>query len=143
MPSAPAVPDVPSGNNLAATTGQKRSGKSAVAGVKLVDYPLLHERVDATAKMLGATDKQYLTLQLFSTDNVQPDRMERFLSRAQSLVSLTDLYVYPVTTGGQAKFRVAYGIYLTRRQADAAMSDLPQKYQDAFHPEVYTLGELQ
>ena len=143
MPGAPAVPDVPSGNNLAVTTGQKRSGKSAVAGVKLADYPLLHERVDATAKMLGATDKQYLTLQLFSTDNVQPDRMERFLSRAQSLVNLTDLYVYPVTTGGQAKFRVAYGIYLTRRQADAAMSDLPQKYQDAFHPEVYTLGELQ
>jgi type II secretory pathway predicted ATPase ExeA/septal ring-binding cell division protein DamX len=135
--------DIPTGDNLTTTAGQRRGTKSAIAGVKLADYPLLHERVDATAKMLGATDKQHFTIQLFSTENIQADRMERFLSRAQSLVSLSDLYVYPVTTGGQAKFRVAYGVYLTRRQADAAASDLPQKYQEAFNLEMYTLDEMQ
>lgn len=139
----PRATDTPARDNSATTTGQKRGTKSAIAGVKLADYPLLHERVDATAKMLGTTDNDHFTIQLFSTDNIQADRMERFLSRAQSLVSLSDLYVYPVTTAGQAKFRVAYGVYLTRRQADAAASDLPQKYQEAFHLEVYTLGEFQ
>jgi septal ring-binding cell division protein DamX len=128
---------------LTTTAGQRRGTKSAIAGVKLAEYPLLHERVDATAKMLGAIDKQHFTIQLFSTENIQADRMERFLSRAQSLVSLSDLYVYPVTMGGQAKFRVAYGVYLTRRQADAAASDLPQKYQEAFNLEMYTLDEMQ
>jgi type II secretory pathway predicted ATPase ExeA len=135
--------DTPARDNSATTTGQKRGAKSAVAGVKLADYPLLQERVNATAKMLGTTDRQHFTIQLFSTDNIQGDRMERFLSRAQSLVSLSDIYVYPITVAGQAKFRVAYGVYLTRRQADTAASDLPQKYQEAFHFEVYTLDELQ
>jgi MSHA biogenesis protein MshM len=138
----PRATNTPARDDSATTTGQKRGTKSAIAGVKLADYPLLHERVDATAKMLGATDNDHFTIQLFSTDNIQADRMERFLSRAQSLVSLSDLYVYPVTIAGRAKFRVAYGVYLTRRQADAAASDLPQKYQEAFHLEVYTLGEF-
>jgi type II secretory pathway predicted ATPase ExeA len=135
--------DIPPGDNLTTTAGQRRGTKSAIAGVKLADYPLLHERVDATAKMLGTTDKQHFTIQLFSTENIQADRMERFLSRARSLVSLADLYVYPVTIAGQAKFRVAYGVYLTRRQADTAASDLPEKYQEAFQLEMYTLDEMQ
>jgi type II secretory pathway predicted ATPase ExeA len=139
----PQAAGITAGDNLAVAAGQKRGTKSAIAGVKLADYPLLHERVDATAKMLGITDRQHFTIQLFSTDNIQGDRMERFLSRAQSLVSLSDLYVHPVTTAGQAKFRVAYGVYLTRRQADAAASDLPPKYQETFHLEVYTLDEMQ
>jgi type II secretory pathway predicted ATPase ExeA len=139
----PRATDIPTGDNLTTSAGQRRGTKSAIAGVKLADYPLLHERVDATAKMLGTTDKQHFTIQLFSTENIQADRMERFLSRARSLVNLSDLYVYPVTAAGQAKFRVAYGVYLTRRQADTAASDLPQKYQEAFHLEMYTLDEMQ
>jgi len=114
-----------------------------MAGVKLAEHPLLHERLDATAKVLKTTDKQHYTIQLYSTDNIQADRMERFLNRAQNLVDLSNLYVYSVTTAGQAKFRVAYGVYLTRRQADTAASDLPQKYQEAFHLEIYTLEEMQ
>lgn len=139
----PRAADTLEGENLAAATGQKRGTKSAMAGVKLAEHPLLHERLNATAKVLKTTDKQHYTIQLYSTDNIQADRMERFLNRAQNLVDLSNLYVYSVTTAGQAKFRVAYGVYLTRRQADTAASDLPQKYQEAFHLEIYTLEEMQ
>jgi MSHA biogenesis protein MshM len=79
---------------------------------------------------------------LFVTDNIQPDRMERFLVRAQNLVDLSDLFMHSVNNEGQAHFRVTYGIYPTRDEASKAMDELPQKYRTAFTPELYTLGEL-
>ncbi|WP_177171871.1 AAA family ATPase [Nitrosovibrio tenuis] len=121
---------------------QQRSGKSYIGGVKLEGYALLEQRVEATTKSMATVDKNQYTIQLFSTDNVQPDRMERFLVRAQKLVDLSDLYVHTVNDGEKAKFRVTYGIYPDRNQAAAAINELPQKYQSSFHPEPSTWGDL-
>jgi MSHA biogenesis protein MshM len=90
-----------------------------------------------------ATNGGVYTIQLFATDNVQPDRMERFLSRARNLVDLSDLYVHPVTNGGKAQFRVTYGIYSSRDQATAAVAKLPEKYRASFQPEIYAMSEIQ
>jgi septal ring-binding cell division protein DamX len=68
--------------------------------------------------------------------------MERFLVRAQNLVDLSDLFMHSVNNEGQAYFRITYGIYPTRDEANKAMDELPQKYRTAFTPELYTLGEL-
>lgn len=129
-------------NQPGAAAEQPRSAKSSIAGVKLAEYALLAQRVGETRKAVAAADPDFYTIHLFATDNVQPDRMERFLARAQGVVDLSDLYVHPVTDGDQAKFRVTYGIYSSRDEATAAVAELPQKYQSAFHAELYTLSEL-
>jgi type II secretory pathway predicted ATPase ExeA len=120
----------------------QHSTATSIGGVKLAGYELLEQRIEATAKARGATNRDAYTIQLFATDNVQPDRMERFLSRARSLVDLSDLYVHPVTHGGSAKFRVTYGIYPGRSQATAAVAALPEKYQASFQPEIYAISEI-
>jgi type II secretory pathway predicted ATPase ExeA len=124
------------------TAGSYRAGKLHIAGVKLEGYKLLEQRVEATMKLMGTLDKNQYTIQLFWTDNVQPDRMERFLIRAEKLVNLSDLYVHPENNGDKAKFRVTYGIYPNRDQAAAAITGLPEKYQSSFHPELVALSDL-
>src|SRR5205807_7873979 len=81
------------------TAGSYRAGKLHIAGVKLEGYKLLEQRVEATMKLMGTLDKNQYTIQLFWTDNVQPDRMERFLIRAEKSVNLSDLYVHPENNG--------------------------------------------
>ncbi|ARO86589.1 hypothetical protein EBAPG3_001655 [Nitrosospira lacus] len=113
-----------------------------VGGVKLAGHKLLEQRIEATRQMIATVDKSYYSIQLFATENVQPDRMERFLIRAQHLVNLSDLFVHPVTNDGEARFRVSYGIYPSHDQAVAAEAELPQKYKTDFRTELYTMGEL-
>jgi septal ring-binding cell division protein DamX len=125
------------------TLGEPRNNaKLNIAGVKLAEYALLKQRVEETRKTVATTDKNFYTVQLFATNNVQPDRMERFLARARGQIDLSNLYVHPVNDGEQAKFRVTYGIYSSRDEATTAMAGLPPKYQSDFHPELYTLSEL-
>lgn len=124
------------------TASTYRSGKLHIAGVKLEGYKLLEQRIEATMKLMGGVDKNQYTIQLFWTDNVQPDRMERFLIRAENLIDLSNLYVHPENNGDKAKFRVTYGIYPNRDQATAAIAELPEKYQSSFHPELVALADL-
>ena len=155
VPTAPLVSSVPpvapgpgagtiasAQGRLAAGIEQPNTAKLDIGGIKLAGHSLLEQRVDATKKIMVTLDKNLYSIQLFTTENIQPDRMERFLTRAQNLVSLSDLYVHPVNNEGQAKFRVTYGIYPSREQASAAVDELPQKYKTSFHPELYTFGEL-
>ena len=124
-------------------TGEPRNNaKLNIAGVKLAEYELLKQRVEETMKTVAKADKNFYTVQLFATNNVQPDRMERFLTRARGLIDLSNLYVHTVKDGEQAKFRVTYGIYTSEDEATIAMAGLPPKYQSDFHPELYTLSEL-
>jgi septal ring-binding cell division protein DamX len=118
------------------------TGRIYIAGVKLAGYELLEQRVEVTKKTVAKADQNFYTIQLFATDNIQPDRMERFLARARGLVDLSNLYVHTVKNGEQAKFIVTYGIYTGRDEATMAVSGLPEKYQSTFQPELHTLSEL-
>lgn len=150
--ASPAVSPAPSASNEpsvtvepskpGAATGQRSTTRIYVAGVELAGYELLEQRVKATIKTMSMTDKDSYTIQLFATNNVQPGRMERFLVRARGLIDLSDLYVHPVSNGDQAKFIVTYGIYHDREEANVAVAQLPEKYQSAFQPELYTLSEI-
>jgi septal ring-binding cell division protein DamX len=131
-----------SGSGKSPAPVEQRSATASIGGVKLAGYELLGQRVEATLKAVGATNRDAYTVQLFATDNVQPDRMERFLARARGVVDLSDLYVHAVTNGESARFRVTYGIYASREQASAAMAALPEKYQTSFQSEVYALSEI-
>ncbi|SCY74570.1 Type II secretory pathway, component ExeA (predicted ATPase) [Nitrosospira sp. Nl5] len=152
LAAIPEVPPVSTGagvgtitsaqGGLADAAGSQRAAGLDIGGVKLAGHGLLEQRVDATKKVMVKLDNSYYSIQLFATENIQPDRMERFLGRAQSLINLSDLYVHAVDTEGKAKFRVTYGVYPSREEASAAMDELPQKYKTSFNPELYTLGEL-
>jgi type II secretory pathway predicted ATPase ExeA len=143
----------PPGSGKAAATGTTaRSGLSAegqpagdaantIAGVDLAEYKLLKQRVEATLGAFSKADRNLYTIVLYTTSNVQPDRIERFLVRARALVDLSNIYVYPLSRN-KTGFIVTYGLYPDEYEASMAVAGLPEKYQTAFDPELRTLGEL-
>jgi MSHA biogenesis protein MshM len=138
----PAVKPRPPEDQVAPIAAQPGTGKLSIGGVKIAGFKLLEQRVESTVKTMETVGGDQYTIQLFSTENIQPDRMERFLSRAQNIVDLSNLYVHVVKNGDRAKFRVTYGIYSTRDNAVAAEEELPEKYQSEFHPELFTFADF-
>jgi type II secretory pathway predicted ATPase ExeA len=105
--------------------------------------PLLHQRLDATQALLAAADRGRFSIQLFYTDDIRPDRMERFLVRAQRLGKLAEIYIMPIKLNGRDGYRVLYGIYADSGAARAGMMALPQRYKDAFAPALHMLADSQ
>jgi len=102
---------------------------------------LLAERTAATRELLERSPDERYSLELFMTDNGEPARMERFLTRARDWVPLAEVYVIPVR-GGRRRLRVLFGDYASREQALEAVRHLPPRYQAAFHAVPRSLGEL-
>jgi len=104
--------------------------------------PLLRERLASTReKLLTAPDGGY-SIELFSTENSEPARTERFLARARDLVPLSEIYVVPVSSKSRYQLRVTYGAFATREAAAQAAKRLPPKYQNAFRFELRSFSEL-
>lgn len=82
------------------------------------------------------------SIELFSTDNSDPARVERFLVRAKELVPLEQIYVLPQAIGGRYRIRVAYGTFPDRGSATEAADRLPPKYKQAFQTELRSYAEL-
>jgi septal ring-binding cell division protein DamX len=119
----------------------RRLNAYAAAGQKL-----LTERLAATIEVLArAADEQY-ALELYTSDNSDPARVERFLMRARDLVSLSDVFVIPLTAENSAgvtwRVRVVFGRYDTREQALDAAGRLPPKYRRAFRVFPRTFADL-
>ena len=114
---------------------------------RLNGYPasgqkLLAERLAATIEVLArAADEQY-ALELYTSDNSDPARIERFLARARDLVPLNDVFVIPLANAGAWRVRVVLGRYDSREQALDAAQRLPPKYQRAFQASPRTFAEL-
>jgi MSHA biogenesis protein MshM len=114
---------------------------------RLNGYPaagqkLLAARLAATVEVLArAADEQY-ALELYTSDNSDPARVERFLARARDLVPLSDVFVIPLANDGAWRVRVVLGRYDTREQALDAARRLPPKYQRAFQASPRTFAEL-
>lgn len=96
---------------------------------------LLQERVAATREALASVPDSSYSLELFTAENSDPARMERFLLRARDLVPLEGLHVVPVLAGRRYQVRVLFGTYESREQALEAARHLPPKYQRAFQIE--------
>jgi septal ring-binding cell division protein DamX len=106
---------------------------------------LLAERLAATTELLARATDEHYALELYTTDNSDPARMERFLLRARDLVPLNDVFIIPLasgTAGGAYRLRVVLGKYETREQALDAARRLPPKYQRAFPASPRTFAEL-
>jgi type II secretory pathway predicted ATPase ExeA/septal ring-binding cell division protein DamX len=108
---------------------------------------LLSERISATVELLARADDDHYALELYTTDNSDPARIDRFLTRARDLVPLKELFIIPIATGDKAgekawRMRVVLGHYDTREQALEAARRLPPKYQEAFRVFPRTFAEL-
>jgi septal ring-binding cell division protein DamX len=82
------------------------------------------------------------SIELFSTDNSDPARVERFLVRARELVPLDQVLVLPQLVGNRYRIRVAYGAYPDRASAAQAADRLPPKYKQAFQTDLRSFAEL-
>jgi type II secretory pathway predicted ATPase ExeA len=99
--------------------------------------PLLQRRLSATQTMLSTLSRGNVSIQLFYTDDVRPERMERFLGRAQRLGILAEIYIVPIKLNGKDGYRVLYGRYADSEAAHAGMLTLPQRYKEAFAPTLH------
>jgi type II secretory pathway predicted ATPase ExeA len=104
---------------------------------------LLQKRLAATQKMLSAPNRGNVSIQLFYTDGVRPERMEGFLGRARKLGKLAEIYIVPIKLNGKDGYRVLYGLYADSDGARAGMLALPQRYKDAFAPTLHMLDDSQ
>jgi hypothetical protein len=100
---------------------------------------LLQQRLAATRNALSAPNHGNYSIQLFYTDDIRPERMERFLIRAEHLGKLAEIYIVPIKLGSKDGYRVLFGFYANSDAARVAMSELPQRYKDAFAPILYML----
>ncbi len=107
--------------------------------------PLLIERIAATRDALQRTPDAAYSVQLFLTSNPDPARIEQFLMRARDFVSLSSVYVIPLTGARHTRIRVVYGIFDSRGEAEAAAQGLPPeftKYKKGFNTVVRDFAEL-
>jgi MSHA biogenesis protein MshM len=136
LPGAQPLPEPPA----PALLSEEQAGR--LAGYSSAGQPLLSARIAATRALLErAADERY-SIELFTTDNTDAARMERFLLRARELVPLEQMFVIPVGGGARYRLRVVYGEFATRESAEAARQALPPRYQEVFRPELYRFEEL-
>jgi type II secretory pathway predicted ATPase ExeA len=105
--------------------------------------PLLQQRLDATQTMLSTLSRGNVSIQLFYTDDIHPERMERFLGRAKRLGKLDEIYIVSIKLSGKGGYRVLYGRYADSDAARSGMLALPQRYKDAFAPTLHLLDDSQ
>jgi len=99
--------------------------------------PLLQQRLAATQTMLSTLSRGNVSIQLFYTDDIRPERMERFLGRAQRLGILAEIYIIAIKLNGKDGYRVLYGRYADSEAARAGILTLPQRYKEAFAPTLH------
>src|SRR5512135_1097034 len=104
---------------------------------------LLQQRLEATRAAMSAPNRGDVSIQLFYTDDIRPERMERFLGRAQRLGKLAEIYIVPIKLNGRDGYRVLYGLYASNDAARAGIHGLPQRYKEAFAPTLYMLDGSQ
>ena len=139
---APAAPAL-----LAASAPQPVTRLTPGALKRITSYAadgnkLLGQRITAMRERLEHEPDGHYSIELFTTNNSDPARMERFLMRARDLVPLEEVFVLPQVTAGRYRMRVTYGIYPDRDKAVAALERLPPKYKQEFQADLRSLSEL-
>jgi MSHA biogenesis protein MshM len=132
-----------SSNKTAEARPKKVVQRKADDATTFEQYPVLQQRIEAAQNAFAQASADDISIQLFLTDEVRPPRIERFLTRAANLMNLEEIYVIPVKIGGQARFRVFYGLYPSQREAREAMSQLPARYAETFHLRLLKIGQFQ
>ena len=121
--------NAPLARNVAATPPPVASSSPAT--------PRLFEQRMAAGKQLLDQKRAVASIQLFYNEEVNPERIEGFLKRADALGKLPEIYLLPAKFGGKNGLRVLYGAYPSVEAAHNAIKDLPARYQEAFATSTY------
>lgn len=136
MPSVPAATRIANDGHEAKLLIPSTLQTPATAATQA---PLLEQRLAAAQAILPKSSTGSASIQLYYTDYITPARIEGFLTRADKLGALQEIYVLPVKINGRKGFRVLYGIYSSGEKARSGMRQLPQRFLDAFAPTIYLL----
>jgi type II secretory pathway predicted ATPase ExeA len=147
VPAPAAAPEVPPEPAPSQSAHSALPHLSPAQAARLEQYSpaghrLLAERLAAARAVLDRAPDEGYSIELFTTDNSDPARMERFLLRARDFVQLEELFVIPMADAGQYRLRVVYGEFPSRDEAAAAGKRLPPRYQEAFRTELRSFSEL-
>ena len=93
--------------------------------------------LELTASTSSGQAKTVASIQLFYNEEVNPERTEGFLMRADKLGVLNEIYLLPAKFGSKDGLRVLYGAYPSIEAAHNAVKDLPARYQKAFATSTY------
>ncbi|MFZ5523781.1 MAG: AAA family ATPase [Pseudomonadota bacterium] len=101
-----------------------------------VNYLLFEQRM-AAGKQLLAQKSAVASIQLFYNENINPERIEGFLGRADKLGILHEIYLLPTKFGKNDGLRVLYGAYPSIDAARKATKELPKRYREAFATSIH------
>lgn len=97
----------------------------------------LYEQRLAAGKRLLTNPKNVASIQLFYNEEINPQRMEGFLQRADGLGKLAEIYILPAKFGKKDGIRILYSSYSSIEAARAGLKELPKRYQEAFATSIY------
>ncbi len=147
--AAPVAAAIPASDAVpASTVAPVQSPSPAVATSEITPPPkpvtpasapssLLAQRLAATKDMLAQRNKTSASIQLFFTTEIQPERLEAFLERADKLGKLSEIYILPSKIKGKNGYRIVYGNYPDLAAARSAIRQLPPRYLSGFAPSPY------
>jgi len=93
--------------------------------------------IEQTTSPFPGQEKAVASIQLFYNEEINPERTEGFLKRANGLGKLSEIYLLPARFGSNDGLRVLYGAYPSIDAARNAAKDLPARYQNAFATSIY------
>jgi type II secretory pathway predicted ATPase ExeA len=97
----------------------------------------LYKQRVAAGKQLLEQKQTVASIQLFYNEEINPERTEGFLMRADKLGVLHEIYLLPAKFGNKDGLRVLYGAYPSIEAARNAVKDMPKRYQEAFATSTY------
>lgn len=141
-PAAPAPETLPitaQPNNALAPATSAVANKTAASKTNLFEQRLAAGRqlLEQTASTSSGQAKTVASIQLFYNEEINPERTEGFLMRADKLGALHEIYLLPAKFGNKSGLRVLYGAYPSAEAAHNAIKDLPARYQQAFATSTY------
>ncbi len=113
-----------------------------ISAFKVGDNILLKQRIASTLERLKHEPDSSYSIELYTTENSDPARMERFLIRAREMVPLENVYIVPEAGGKAYRLRVTVGSFPDRAAAMEAAEHLPPKYKQAFQTQMRSFSEL-
>ncbi len=91
----------------------------------------------AAGKQLLEQKTAVASIQLYYNEEINKERIEGFLRRADKLGKLHEIYLLPTKFGSKDGVRVLYGAYPSIDAARKATGELPTRYREAFATSIH------
>jgi hypothetical protein len=137
LAAIPAAPDPKPNQDKAATGTAIPSPAAPPAGNPVARKAVLFEQRLAAGRQLLEQNTAVASIQLFYNEEINPDRIEGFLMRADKLGKLHEIYLLPTKFGSKDGIRVLYGAYPSVDAARKATGELPKRYKEAFATSIH------